>query len=408
LKILLFSASYPPPRAGGSVEYIYNIVSHLPAGSVVVHTGCGEPRAVERIDRSMPQRTIRSWFISSVIDPRPRHPFDRGRALLQYALWPLAAIWLILREKPDVVHLGEANIAGLAAALMGSALGKPYLLYSYAEEITTLRRRRLHRWWLQVVLLHADAHVAVSHYTRSLLIEQGVAPERIRVVLPAIGVEKRRATTIEEREKILRKYRLRGRRVLLTVGRLVERKNHSVVLDALRDIRRVCPEACYVIVGIGPEEEALRRKVRGADLDEVVCFAGLVEDAELACLYDLCDVFVMPHREVPATADTEGCPTVFLEASARGKPVVGGKAGGVADAILDGTTGYVIDGRSAAAVADCVIRLLTDDGLARRMGEEGQRYTAAMTPESNAGTVLRISRELAERNGRSAQVCSDG
>lgn len=381
------------------MEYIYNIIKHLPPKSVVVHTGNEDVSQAARVDKGIPQRIVRSRFVSSVIAGGPRRRLDKLITLRQYLLWPIIGFWLIIREQPQVVHLGEVNFAGMASVLSQKLFGIPYVVYTYAEEITTLRSRRLHRWWLYFILRRASALVTVSEYTRNLLMECGVLGDRIYKVLPAVRSQKVELAKAEQISEIRAKYHLENRRVLLTVGRLVERKGHATVIDALVRIRSTHPDTCYVIVGAGPLEKSLKMRSSQACLDAHVIFTGLVDDAELACLYEICDVFVMPHREIRDTADTEGCPTVFLEASAHGKPVVGGNAGGVADAILDQRTGFIIDGTQSNLVADAVSRLLENPLMSRQMGLAGREYTSMLRPESNALAVWEISKRLAQSSG---------
>ena len=105
-----------------------------------------------------------------------------------------------------------------------------------------------------------------------------------------------------------------------------------------------------------------------------VLFTGPVGWDELPSYYDAGDIFAMPCRTRRAGLDVEGLGIVYLEASATGLPVVGGDSGGAPDAILDGETGYVVPGRSAAAVADRIGELLADPAGAAAMGDKGQAW----------------------------------
>ena len=105
-----------------------------------------------------------------------------------------------------------------------------------------------------------------------------------------------------------------------------------------------------------------------------VLFTGPVGWDELPAYYDAGNVFAMPCRTRRAGLDVEGLGIVYLEASAAGLPVVGGDSGGAPDAILDGETGYVVPGRSPAAVADRIGELLADPAGAAAMGEKGQAW----------------------------------
>ncbi len=358
---------------------------------MVVQTADAEPEHAPAFDRGLPQRVVRHRFIIHVAKA-----YDVGklRRLLEYVLWPVAAFWLILREAPQVVHVGEHNVAGLAALVANRILGVPYLVYTYAEEITYLSTRPIHYFLYLRILRNAGAVVTVCDYTRDLLVERGVQPQRIHKVLPSVGLEKVIVASADEIETVRRRHGLQGNRVLLTVGRLVNRKGHASVVEALPQILQSFPETRYVIVGQGPEEETLRHHVSQAGLQDHVLFLGGVDDRELACLYQISDVFVMPHRFLPKTRETEGCPTVFLEASANGKPVIGGNAGGVSDAILDGKTGFIIDGSSPQQIADAVCRLFRDPVLAAEMGRVGVEYVAELTPGRAAEMIVRINESL--------------
>jgi len=383
-KILLFTASFPPPAAGGSVEYLYNIFSHFQPGTVVINTGNSGKEMSDVIDQKLQQHVIRSSHIIHVVNG---HRATKLHRLAQNILWPLNACRLIAKEKPDLVAIGEFSIVSIAALAFRIFFKLPYVLFTYAEEITYIDTRPLYKKLLNSVLKNAIAVFAVSEYTRQLLIERGTAPQIIHKVLPSVGENKCLVASKEDIERTLIKYGLVGKKVLLTVGRIVERKGHETVIQVLPDLLKQNPNIKYVIVGIGPYENILRRKITNRGLHEQVALAGCADDSELSALYDLCDVFVMPHRELPNTNDTEGCPTVFLEASAHGKPCIGGNAGGVADAILHGKTGLIIDGTNPAELSGAIMYLLNYPEVAKQMGESGREYVSTLTPEANSKAV---------------------
>ncbi len=107
--------------------------------------------------------------------------------------------------------------------------------------------------------------------------------------------------------------------------------------------------------------------------DAVVCTGG-VPHGELPAHYAAGDVFAMPCRTRRGGLDVEGLGIVYLEASATGLPVVVGDSGGAPDAVLDGRTGYVVDGRDIGAVAERLILLLSDPDLRHRLGRAGRAW----------------------------------
>jgi phosphatidylinositol alpha-1,6-mannosyltransferase len=186
-----------------------------------------------------------------------------------------------------------------------------------------------------------------------------------------------------------------GRRVLLSVGRLVDAyKGHDMVIRALPLILAKTPDTEYVIVGDGPLRPYLERLAASLGVASAVCFVGQVGDDELDAWYRACDVFVLASRESDVSGGAEGYGIVFVEASLRGKPVVGGRSGGIPDAVIDGETGLLVDPSDPADIAEAITRLLTERDLADRLGRGGQRRV--VDDLSWPAYTERFSRVLAE------------
>jgi phosphatidylinositol alpha-1,6-mannosyltransferase len=111
-------------------------------------------------------------------------------------------------------------------------------------------------------------------------------------------------------------------------------------------------------------------------LENQVEFTGFISGDQLPPIYNSCDIYVMASREIPGHLDLiEGFGISFLEASASGLPVVAGDSGGVSDAVRNGKTGILVHPDNPEDIASAIKRLLTDDSLARRYGNEGRRWT---------------------------------
>jgi phosphatidylinositol alpha-1,6-mannosyltransferase len=105
-----------------------------------------------------------------------------------------------------------------------------------------------------------------------------------------------------------------------------------------------------------------------------ITFIGRIQYRDLPRYICVGDIFAMPSRSRLAGLEVEGLGIVYLEASACGLAVVGGKSGGAPDAVLDGETGYAVDGTSSSEVASAVIKLLANPELAKEMGERGREW----------------------------------
>jgi phosphatidylinositol alpha-1,6-mannosyltransferase len=150
---------------------------------------------------------------------------------------------------------------------------------------------------------------------------------------------------------------------------MVPRKGQDTLITAWPEIRAKVSGAVLLLVGDGPYAPALKRLAGRLNVGDDVIFTGPVPWAELPGYYDAADLFAMPCRTRRGGLDVEGLGIVYLEASATGLPVIGGDSGGAPDAILDGETGYVVNGQTG--VAERVTELLSDPAKARAMGEKG-------------------------------------
>ena len=263
---------------------------------------------------------------------------------------------------------------GVTCLLAFKTLRIPYFVTVHASEILpkyTSLEGFIFKKLMSLVLSNARAIIAVSQFTKSKLIDCGVEPEKI-VVIPN-GTDPLRFNPKVDPIESVQRFDLLGKRVILTVGGLVERKGHDMVIKSLPQVLKEVPNAVYLIVGEGQELSRLKELVTALDLENCVLFVGRVGDDELPKYYNACDVFIMPSREITETGDAEGFGIVYLEANACGKPVIGGRAGGVPGAILDGVTGFLVNPLSAEEISEALIKLLQNNELAVKLGVNGRR-----------------------------------
>ena len=227
---------------------------------------------------------------------------------------------------------------------------------------------------LKKIIAGAKAIIANSHWTEDELIKLGAEPKKITVVHPCPNLRPEQ-TSEWKVEEIFQDYQLKDKKILLTVGRLVERKGHDMVIKTLPQIIKTLPNVIYLVVGSGPYKKNLEKLVNQSRLGDYVKFINAVDQSDLAAFYQICDVFIMPARELP-NGDVEGFGIVYLEANLFGKPVIGGRSGGVPEAIIDGKTGILVNPTDAFDIAQATIKLLTDSAYAERLGIQGLQRVA--------------------------------
>jgi phosphatidylinositol alpha-1,6-mannosyltransferase len=186
----------------------------------------------------------------------------------------------------------------------------------------------------------------------------------------------------------------RGELLLLSVGRLQRRKGHDLVLRALPELKKIVPKVRYVIVGDGNDRDTLQLLASELGIAGDVSFAGNVPDADLPAYFAACDVFVLPTRM--ESSDFEGFGIVFLEAAAAGKPSIGGRNGGVPEAIVDGETGILVADGAVDELLESLRALCTSADLRHRMGAMArERAVRDFSWDRAAAAVAAIHGELA-------------
>ncbi len=157
-----------------------------------------------------------------------------------------------------------------------------------------------------------------------------------------------------------------GGETILCLGRLIPRKGQDQLLRALPHL----PRARLLLVGRGPDESRLRGIARELEVEDRVEFLGYLADPDPA--WRRASIYAMPCRE-EADGDSEGYGLTFLEAGARGLPVVGGRTGGVPEAVLEGVTGLLVEPQDGEGLVAALGELLGDPQRGRALGEAGRR-----------------------------------
>jgi phosphatidylinositol alpha-1,6-mannosyltransferase len=325
MRVLFVTRKYPP-RVGGMESLSYGLT-----------TGYPEPKGLIALRRSQKHLV---WFL----------PYAFVRVALS-------------AHHYDVIHLGDAVLSPLG--LLPRALFRRRVAVS-VHGLDLTFPNRLYQAYLRL-FLRAEAFIANSDSTRKLAEARGLAPVRtITIGVPeryfAIARGESSDDELEERRA--------GRVALVTVGRLVKRKG---VAWFVRHVLPRLPRALYVVVGVGPEHDAIVRAAEESGTTHQLWLTGKLSDERLSNLLGGSDIFVMPNIEVPG--DVEGFGIVAIEAAASGLAVVASRLEGIPDAICDGQNGTLVEPGNVEQFTRVLARLIDDDAERRAQGERGRAYT---------------------------------
>jgi len=260
--------------------------------------------------------------------------------------------------RPDLVHAHFAP-DGVAAAILAERLGVPLAvtLHGYDVTVRTDFKARYGELWRK-----ADRFICISEFIRKKAIAAGFPAEKLCVHY--IGVD---------RDKFHPSGEDRTEGLVLFVGRLVEKKGCTHLLRAMHEVQLKHPRAHLVVIGNGPLRSSLEQQAASLGLN---CkFLGGQDQTVIRGFLERASVFCAPS--VTATnGDSEGLGIVFLEAQAMGLPIVSSCHGGIPEAVHDGETGLLAGEGDHHAIADHILRFLTDEPFRRSCASRGRDWVA--------------------------------
>ncbi len=378
----LFIAKFFPPVKGGSTRWYEEIYHRYPRDSVFVLTQ--KTPTWEAYDAKSCLKTFRMEFWDNI----GLHP--------KYFRTYIAILWralrLALQNKVSIIHCDTVLPAGLIGFFVSRILRIPYVVYAHGEEIQLYRQLFPEKHAISFIYQHANRIIANSSFTLEHLLQLGVKSNKVHLIYPGVDTKVfRPGLPVDDWQH---KLNLKGKRVLLTVSRLSERKGHDQVIRTLPKLLPKIPNLVYLIAGTGAEEDRLKQISASLGVDNAIRFLGYVEDDRLPSLYNLADIFIMPNREI-ASGDIEGFGMVFIEANACGKPVIAGRSGGTESSVIDKKTGLLVDGTKLDEISEAVLRLLEDRELSRKLGENGrERAVREFDWEMCLGKIQAIGNKL--------------
>jgi phosphatidylinositol alpha-1,6-mannosyltransferase len=345
-----------PPQVGGIQTYSAELAERLAGRCTRFEVVAPRDPDFEAYDRDAPYRVHRLPLGADgmrVTTVAALPALARGFDATFHAQWYTAHAGLLARA------------LGLVRSVFVAAHGREILLNEPAA--WSAATGRAFAGIRRGVLRRVDRFFVVSHYTGTLVTEQGVDPERVVVVPNGVDPDRRHPVDATAWRTA---HGLGDAPLLVTLARLVPRKGIDTVLRSLPAVRSRHKTVRYAVAGGGPDRDRLERLAAELGVGDCVSFLGRVPDEDKNACLSAADVFVMPARSEPP--DVEGFGLVFLEANACGRPVVGARTGGVPDAIVPGHSGELVDPDDPAALADVVASLLSDPARANAMGARGR------------------------------------
>jgi len=315
----------------------------------------------KEVGRLTPTRTI-YWGGSTLLVP----------FFIVYAF--LRSVLFVSRSNQvRLIHLSDALLTPLGLALR-TLLRVPVVVTVHGLDVTY--SNRLYQWLIPKCLRRMDKVICVSSYTRQQCVRRGVPPALCVVIPNGVNLVEFADQYTSQGIRNLQTSAgriLRDRKVLLTVGRLIERKGVVYFLtEVMPRILAHRQDICYLIVGEGPQRDLIETRIASLHLEDHVRLLGQVDDDTLRAAYHVTDLFVMPN--IPVQNDIEGFGLVALEAAAAGRYVVASRLDGIPEAIVPGQNGTLLDPLDSEAFASTIVELLEDDEQRKALGANAREF----------------------------------
>lgn len=346
------------PRAGGIETFIIGLIERLPKSSIIVYTS-----AQENTDAYDGQ-----WLSDFGVEVIR----DRTKILLPTPRVNRAAARIVKQRGIKTVAFGAAAPLAWMSPTLRKAGAQRIVALTHGHEV----------WWAKVFPFNlimrrigstTNALTYLGEFTRTAISQSLTSKSAAAMQKIAPGIDVEHFMPIDA-SPLRQSLGLSDKKVIVSVGRLVHRKGQDFLIESMPQILQSVPEAHLLLIGQGPYRSHLEKLVAKHSLHKNVTFIGRIQYQDLPGYICVGDIFAMPSRSRFAGLEVEGLGIVYLEASACGLPVIAGASGGAPDAVIEGVTGYVVEGTDTKQIAQRAIELLKDENLRGTMGSAGRAW----------------------------------
>ncbi len=349
MKTLHLTLEYPP-QVGGIASYVSNFAAHTLPEETVVYAP--ETKGDAAIDAATPWKVIR------------RKPY--------WLLWPhwlrmlLQVYALVKQEKIATIYVHQVLPGGHVARIIKKLLKVPYIVFLHGTDLDRALALPSKRKHFIKIITEAHSVVVNSSFLAEKFNKAVFLPTPVRVLNPAPADYFFETIDPEKIKRLKSQLALQGKKVLLSVGRMVPGKGYTTLTRLLPRLLEKFPDLVWICIGDGPEKPKVIDMATKTNVQQVIRFLGSVEQKELPLFYQAADLFVL-LTGTDSTAE-EGWGTVFLEAAASGLAVVAGNVGGTPEAVIDKSTGVLVPTNNDEAILGGITELLLDSERAKTLG----------------------------------------
>ncbi len=306
---------------------------------------------------------------------RSIHPVNDGQAYLEVKA-------IIEKFKPDIVHTHAAK-AGIIGRMAADACNVPVVVHTFHGHVF---HSYFSKWQTESFIMlerylakKSTGIIAISPIQKDELANTyNICPEdKIHVIPLGLDLDKFRTDQDAKRHSFRKRYFIADDDLTIgIIGRIVPVKNHTLFVEAAAKLlAKTNKKVKFIVIGDGDMRADMENEFRKHNID----YSYFPQEQRLAtatCLsWQLNMDEVLSALDIVAlTSHNEGTPLSLIEAQAAGKPIVSTNIGGVADVVLEGKTGWLVEAGNAEAFAEALLKLVNDAAMRAQFGADGKIF----------------------------------
>ncbi len=377
---------------------------------IVTHTFLPHVGGIERVVYEQSKRLLKKKFELMVLTHRnytpSRYVYDGIEVRCYDALnvgfrlgipYPIPNItgykpFLEAVKSNTLIHAhGHPYLSSLAAAKLAQRYNKPFVLTQHNtfieyngfwDNVESLNDLAIGKQTLKL----AKKIIVISNATKNYVLRLGADPEKVEVIYNGVDMERFKPSAAKGTQ-IRKKLGIPEDAVVAaTVRRLVYKNGIDTLLDSARLTVKENPCLVYLVIGKGPDFEAVKAEVARLGIEKNFVLAGFVSDEDLAAYYNAADFFILPSKS------GEGLPLVALEAMASGLPVVATDVGGIREVLQKGF-GKIVPPNKPSDLAEATLAFAE-----MKLADQHQKLRQIMTEkyswDVNVEKLTRLYQEI--------------
>lgn len=283
--------------------------------------------------------------------------------------------------KPDIIHAHSPVLNALPALQVGRKFGIPvvYEIRAFWEDAAvdhgTSRegslRYRVTRALETFAIKRADAVTTICEGLKNDILARGISAEKVTVIPNAVNIENFTVGVTPDTQ-LAQELGLEDKQILGFIGSYYGYEGLNILLDALPKMLTQNPDVRVLLVGGGPQEEALKAQAAQLNITDKVIFIGRVPHDQVQRYYNLIDILVYPRLKIRLTDLVT--PLKPLEAMAQGRLLAASDVGGHRELIQDGKTGILFKADDATSLANSVLTLLNSPNKWESLRHQGRLF----------------------------------